>query len=622
METNTTPTTVDTLPEAEGQAIQIPKNITIEQLRLKVKSEKEAALGAQRRKWVDWTENYTLLRDRPQLNRLTQRQDVCIPLMRETISTVLSRVDEPPEATIESKDGDDDKTLIMQEKWNNEVDDKDIELIDIVTKKQVLIYGRTHYKHNFKNNEWVLEIKDAYDVVVDPQVNPINIQSARHIHELHIYRPVLEIVNDTTYDKDARTLIRGNYLVGDLSGGRSGAQLVQNFTDATIRNQRLEWMGATATDLNSTGYDIILELNQHYTLIWDESKKCYEKYVVVTAMDSDYYHILKAKPLEDAISIKDEDGNQLFPFDSWASDPDATDYWADAVADIVRTPNKLINAWLSQLTENRTLVNFGMNYYDSTAADDWVPTGYSPRPGAWFPLPGKPGDVYQHVDIEGIDGVIDEINFVIGIVERATATGALDKGVVEQGKRTLGEVEIAVTKSMERTTSMSKYYQRCWKQIVQKWTYIVSQNEEGESKRMYKKNQQTGKLQPKDVTKTDWYSAEGYKVTIESYNQRMSKSVDELQRLNAVKPLFSEGNQGLTKAIQRRALTIIDLTMDERREINDFEKQALKAVAQATSGSGDMPLPPELEAKIAEAIGTPGVPITPSMPPLSTVKSA
>lgn len=608
-------TTIDKLPETEGQAIQIPANITVEQLRLKVKSEKEAALAAQRRKWVDWTENYTLLRDRPQLNRLTQRQDVCIPLMRETVSTVLSRIDEPPEATIESKDGDDDKTLVIQEKWNDEVDEKDIELIDIVTKKQVLIYGRTHYKHNFKNNEWCLEIKDAYDVVVDPQVNPINIQTARHIHELHIYRPVLEIVNDDSYDLTARTLIRGNYL-GDLSGGRSGSQVVQNFQDASIRNQRLEWLGATPSDINGVGYDIILELNQHYTLIWDESKKMYVKYVVVTAVDTNYYHILKAKPLEDAVSIKDDDGEQLYPFDSWASDPDATDYWADAVADIVRTPNKLINAWLSQLTENRTLVNFGMNYYDSTAADDWVPTGYNPRPGAWFPLPGKPGDVYQHVDIEGIDGVIEEINFIINVVERATATGAVDKGVVEQGKRTLGEVEIAVTKSMERTTSMSKYYQRCWKQIVQKWTYIVAQNEESETKRMYKKNQVTGKLQPKDVSKVDWLSAEGYKVTIESYNQRMTKSVDELQRLNAVKPLFTEGNQGLTKAIQRRALTIIDLTMDERREINDYEKQALKQAASAMNTTGaDSALPPDLEAKIQATLGGG----TPSASALSTV---
>src|SRR5690349_2968342 len=62
----------------------------------KLISEKKTAQAFQKRKHDDWNENYELYRGRTRTNRLTQRQAVTIPLMKETIKTALSKIDNPP----------------------------------------------------------------------------------------------------------------------------------------------------------------------------------------------------------------------------------------------------------------------------------------------------------------------------------------------------------------------------------------------------------------------------------------------------------------------------------------------------------------------------------------------
>ena len=564
--------TEDILEQAASDQIKIPANITISGLKAKLKAEKEEDICYQSRRWGQWEENYLLYRDTVEINRLTQRQAVNVPLIKETVKTVLSKIQDYPTLSWQDRGGDEDKEIGVTEFWRDDAERNRLDLLDTVDKKQVILYGRTHTKHNLKNGRWVYEIKDIRDVLVDKKTKPHDIQTARHIEELNIWKPLAEILVDDRYDQTAKSLMS----LQNINGGATGtaqSSVIGARAEAQERDERLLGLGVELDLLDENAYETMVQLTQHFTELWDASQKKYVRYVILVAgYDTDY--ILRAEPLKDAIGIDE------WPFDTWADDLEATDYWSDGIVDSIRAINQTINIWISQLIENRTLRNFGMNFYDSTASEGFTPAGYEPRPGGWYPLPGKPADVYQNVQVENLGTVVEDISFLVSLAEKASATGAIDKGVVEQGKRTLGEIEIAVSKAMERTTAMALYYKHSRKDMGKKWYEINEANISSNQKiTLYKQNSK-GKLKGIALERDNWVSDEGYEITVESISEQVTERTDELIRLQAVKQFFPD-NPPLDEAIQKRAVMIAKLSPEELTDIMDYEKSKKEAAEEA-----------------------------------------
>ncbi len=606
----------DVYMQHPSEQIKLPANITISGLKAKLKAEKDEDVRYQSRRWNQWEENYLLYRDTVELNRLTQRQAVNIPLIKETVKTVLSKIQDLLTSTWQDRGGNEDKEIAVTEFHRDDMDRQRIDLLNTVDQKQVLLYGRTHTKHNFKNGRWTYEIKDIRDIVVDKKTKPHDIQTARHIEELNIWKPLAEIQVDTRYDVVARAGLASASIMGDATG-KADNPVYGAVKDATERDNRLIGLGVEVSILDESAYETMVQLTQHYTEIWDASQKKYVRYVVLSAgYEIDW--ILRAEPLKDAIGIDE------WPIDTWADDLEATDYWSDGIVDSLRTINQTINIWFSQLIENRTLKNFGMNFYDSTASEGFTPTGYDPRPFGWYPLPGKPSEVYQNVQIDSLDSVIGDIQFLVGLAEKASATGAIDKGVVEAGKRTLGEIEIAVSKAMERTTAMALYYKYARKDMCNKW-YTINEANVSDSTpiTLYKQNAE-GKLKGIKLKRSDWVSDEGYEVTIESGQQAVTERTDELIRMQAVKQFFPD-NPPLDEAMKKRAVMIAKFSPEELTEIMDYEKQKIAAAAEAQKAAATAGIDPNNPnaapvAPAAPAAAAPAPGPTPS--PLQTLETA
>src|SRR3990167_3850387 len=115
---------------------------------LRLQAEKKAGIELQKRKQEDWNDNYELYRNKVKTNRLTQRQAVNIPLMKETVKTLLSKIDDAPNVDWSENSGDEYKELVYQEIWNKQYRDNNLELIDILDKKNVLLYGFSVKKLN------------------------------------------------------------------------------------------------------------------------------------------------------------------------------------------------------------------------------------------------------------------------------------------------------------------------------------------------------------------------------------------------------------------------------------------------------------------------------------------
>lgn len=539
----------------------LTKEPTQDEKMQKLIKEKDLARSYQERRHDAWDENYDLFRGVVHTNRLTQRQATNIPLMKETIKTLISKVDDPPRVDWQEKSGDELKELIYQEIWNDFYKSEKLEWVDIVDKKNVFLYGLSIKKLNISKDGITTDVMDPYDILLDPLMNPLDIESARFVIHQNIFRSLRDILADDRYtDKGKRELKMW------LSSDEGLIQSGRNREEFEKKRDRLVSMGVNASDFDRfPAGDVLVQLTEHYTRVWNGKE--FEKRVIVYAND---WVPLLDETLDSLIGL------DKYPFVMWFEDPDTTDVYPDGVADLIRTPNKLLNVWFSQLTENRSLKNFQMHWYDASH-EGYSPQTYDPAPGRMIPLPGNPKDVILPVEISGLDDTANVIEFVTKIVERGSGAIAIDKGQGETGQQTLGEVEILVGKAMERALAMQKFYRGSWYEFAKKWSDLIHANPP-KKKSLYRTGK-SGKLYEKVVYPSDWKSKAGYEPTVQSTSEQEQNEIKQIQKFGYVKSQYPN-NPALSKIMQRRSLELLDLAPDELKEIQEAEEQMAQQMAQ------------------------------------------
>jgi hypothetical protein len=518
--------------------------------------EKLAAREYQKKRHEDWNDNYELNRNIVKTNRLTQRQAVNIPLMKETLKTILSKIDDPPTVDWKELSGDEQKELFMTERWNFDYDNSNLEGVDIQDKKTVLLYGRSFKKLNYINGEFDCRVLDIYDVVIDPLTDPLDIETARFLIHQNIFRSVREIIADERYDTKAKEEM-AKYLQSSQAIMQSGLNKEAN----DKKNDRLKATGTSESQLQLfAASDLVVNISEHYRKEYDTAKKEWCWYVYIYADDS---VMLMSEKLEDLLGVN------FLPFVCWGDDLETQDFWSDGIADLVRTPNKVINVWFSQMVENRTLKNFNMHWYDATV-QGYVPQTYEPGAGRMLPAPGDPNKTIMPVNTSGLEDTMTMIEFIIKLVEAGSAATATEKGESQPGQQTLGEIQIMVGKAMERTMSMAKFYRRAWKEFCMKWERIVDANDTKD--RTFYKNTQDGKMWQKQIQPSDWKSEAGYKAIITSSSEQEANDTKSIQKWIFIKNQFPN-NPAIIRISQKRMLGIVDLTPEELKEVDEAEKQ-------------------------------------------------
>lgn len=553
------------------KAIRLPSNVKETHLTDKLNAEYEAGLKYRKRRESDWDENYTLYRNKVRQNRLTQRQPMNIPLMKETIQTLGAKTNSPLFMDFESRDGDLDKEIILSQLWRTNAKEDLINIKTRVDKKQAYLSGRGHVSLEVDPNyEYLVRfnIRDPYDIIIDPNVSPYDIETARYVIDDNIFKPLHEVLRNPRFDKDAREKVRSDY---------QGTRSHQNDSNYARKQERLKEMGYV--DIETLGsLDKMVLLTYHSTYVWDASAKEYVKYYIVRA---DNKHVLRAAPYKEVYGV------DFYLLETWATDLEATDYWSDAVADIVRVPNKAINTWISQYMENRTLRGFGMNFYDSTI-EGFHPETYDPKPFGWYGVPGNPKEIFSHIEMPELKGTLQDIQFIVNIAERASATGAIEKGAVEDVKRTLGEIEIAVSNALERTNDIAPLYNAAYERIARKWYHVLLANMGDKKLDLYKKAPD-GTLVGKQVGREDIESENGFEITSVDKAQRVIEKTDEIVKLRAAKESFPN-NQAFAKAEKRRLMQLLDLDPQEAEEIEQEEiENAERALEAITEGNPPIP---------------------------------
>ncbi len=527
----------------------------------RLKKEKKSAKEFQSRRRDDWDDNYDLYRNKVFTNRLTQRQAVNIPLLKETIKTIMSKIDDPPNVEWKELSGDQEKEMILQEIWNFDYDRMNLEAIDIQDKKTVLLYGRAFRKLNWVDNAFETKALDIYDVTVDPLTDPLDLETARFVIHQNIFRSLNEVLVDERYENSSRDLLQR--WVFSKEGIVQGEK---NRDEWERKMQRIKDMGYDQSDFPLfAGGDVIVNLTEHYTNVWNKGEKKYDRHVVVYANDTIE---LMDELLEDLLGVK------FYPFVTWGDDIESQDFWSDGVADLVRTPNKILNIWFSQLVENRSLQNMNMHWY--APQQGYTPQTYEPGQGLMLPAPPlQPGqsinDVISPVQVGELDKSMDSIQFLTQIIERATATESMQKGGMQQQKNARkAEVQAALNNAEERRIAIMKFYRRAWQEFCNKWYKIIAAN--ASKKQTLTKTSKSGKVFPKTVYPGDWRSDKGYKAQVKSTSEQEAENQKGIQKFMFVLQQFP-GNPALIKIAQKRMLEMLDLTSEEIREIDQAQKQ-------------------------------------------------
>ena len=261
-------------------------------------------------------------------------------------------------------------------------------------------------------------------------------------------------------------------------------------------------------------------------------------------------------------------GVDFWPFVVWGEDPETNDIYPDSVADLVRTPNKVMNVWFSQLIENRTLKNFQMHWF--TPGQNYAPQTYTPGPGAMLPAP--PGDdinkVLKPVEVSGLDDTMPAIAALTNIVERATGATAIDKGKSEKGSQTLGEVEILVGKSVERAVGIAKFYRMAWYETAFKWCKMMHENAP-KILTLYKQGA-SGRMYTKKILASDWKSEQGYEPIVVSTSEQEQNEIATLQKWQAAMSMFPD-NPVFRELSMKRIVELLDVSPDELKQIEEAQ---------------------------------------------------
>ena len=556
---------------------------------------KESGYNYQQRRRDNWAEIYTLYRDKVTLNRLTQRQSVHLPMMKLALQTNMAQMDDMPVLYFENLDNDKQAEVFKNEYWKWTGEQNHFELQDIVDKKQEWMFGRTFDQWQVLDGRIKMTTEDPEDMLVERYCDPYDLHSSRFLVHSHIFVPISSLEKNKDYDQKE---------VAELKEWHATNQgLIKVATNKKMmveKTRKMSDMGVPDVDNPILG-EIIVELSLHFVKRAEKD----EEEQIYLYVEADDKKILMKKRLEEVIGVtEDHFFRNHYPYCTWAGDLERQDFWSDSKGDIVRTPNKVLDSWFSQLVENRTMRNFGMHYYDSTI-EGFSPSTFNPVPWGWYGVPGKPQDVMQKVEIPDLSEALDEMNFVMQMIEKATGATATQQGVQTAKKVTLGEVELALGQAQERSKSVSKFYTQAWYDRGRMFIKLIeAASDRLDAVKIYKKGKNSQDVYSREISPKDWMTKSGYRCRVWSQDEKNNADTDALQKLNAVKvnmPL----NQKLNEVYQRKILEFASLSPEDINDIMTEEKQKVEAGGM---GGGQMPAVP----------GQPVMPVQPVNQPVMT----
>lgn len=345
----------------------------------------------------------------------TSRANVDLGQMASFVHTLLSKIDNPVtfKFTKRKKSQVQRVELLNSLKMADQNRD-DWDMKDIVGKKQAIIYGRSiycYYADSYEGYKPHLEPVDVYDFLIDPAVNGIDIETALYMgrYGVVLMRDQIERgVKDGIYLRtEANRLLEGS--------GNATEQPQEEMNKLNRTADQNVWI--TQKEISNPDK---FKFWQWYTTYKGKRYRLVLSEKGATA--------IVVQPLEEVFA------SNLWPFWTWASFPDMTEFWTPSFCDYVREIFMAQAVSINQMLDNAEQINKPQRIIEVGAIENLAELKYRPEGYIKVKSSGDINKVLQVVQTPNIDTPLKVFAQLDSIHEKVGGVTAGAKGVADEEK--------------------------------------------------------------------------------------------------------------------------------------------------------------------------------------------
>lgn len=394
------------------------------------------------------------------------------PFMSGFVDTLVSKLDEPPEADItETDEADYISAKKYQSAFNMEVASvlphAKWALKDRWCRKQAIfsgvgiysIYGE-NYEGTFKCNFGVV---DYYDFHCEPGGGG-DLESHLFTGEESIFKVKEELIygaKEGYYDE---------VQVAKLTTLGNSGEYKQIQDEYNQRLNRHRGMGLDPQSNNYTGQEL------YKFCQWILTYQGVRFYVLFEERTGMW---IRVKPLREMFPVLESTGEALYPYVAWHTHEDARVFWSKAPADDARPIARSVNRLLNQELYNREKRNHDQRAYDPEMFYD-VEALQSQQLDGLIPFDSKGGtrkaaDGLYKMDMGEITGTIDLVSFLDSFSGTKTGTTPGSQGAAPADQKV--GIYFGELKQIEgRLGLYNKSYKEAWAELVYRYIQALDKN--------------------------------------------------------------------------------------------------------------------------------------------------
>lgn len=420
------------------------------------------------------------------------------------------------------------------------------DLKDIVGKKQAVMYGRAIYSY-FADSEKMytphLENVDVYDFLIDPSAGGIDIERAMYVGRYGVVKTA----------RDLRDGMKsGTYLKYDT-------QILLNGSGNADESSQEETNKASRT------YDTNVTTSQKEMSRKDKFK-FWEWY---TTFDGERYYLLLSETGSTAVRVEkltDIFESNLYPFWTWATYPDLTEFWSPSPADYVREIFMAQAVSINQMLDNAEQINKPQKVVDVTLVEDLASLKY--RKDGYIKSKGDVNKALSVIQVPSINTPIEVFNILESIQEKSSGITAASKGVAEEDK--VGIYEGNQANTADRFGFINKAYSFGYQGFAKRWEAGVREHL---TKKIAVDILGPNGVDLEEVSRKDiFWKNDSFGILVESSNAELALSMNDKKmkigflQANAMNPV-----QNPKKAYETEA-GINNFTEEEIRQLMDTQE--------------------------------------------------
>lgn len=416
----------------------------------------------------EWQKNEDILNDRVAKNQHSAkslnstrkdrqtRSHVALHKATGFVQTILSKIDTPLSFKFQAiHEGDQNPAKLLNALLEADSDSGNWDFKDLLGKKYAIIYGRAIYmtyatsdKDGYQSH---LELVDPYDFLIDPSAGGLTLQNARYCGAFNLEYDRYELEEGLKAGRFLRNEV--NELISGVGNNNENTQEEED------KENRYEYLAHKQKDKEKFDPDLFQFWN------WYTTYKGERYYVVLSENSGVAIRIEK---------LSDITKSDLFPFWSYATFPDASEFWTESFVSIAREVFMAQNVSINQMLDNANKINNPQRAVDVGSILDETELRYKPNGKIRFRNGTDVNSALQVLETPAIDTPLAVYETLENIVQLITGVTGAVQGVAEEEKVGIYEGNISAT--ADRFNLLNKSYANGYKQFAVLWKWGVEEH--------------------------------------------------------------------------------------------------------------------------------------------------